>query len=135
MKYLFKKMILMVFALLLFLTAGNVLAISNLVCVQVKQNINCSLKTDQISKPLIDTWLSNQKNSITVKLLSGYREFKVIASKISYKSDNYFFDIPISYLESQGIPMPGIIRFNAKIYKSGPGSDPNMVYLDSDIPQ
>ena len=132
MKYLFKKMILMVFALLLFLTAGNVLAISNLVCVQVKQNINCSLKTDQISKPSIDTWLSNQENSITVKLLSGN---KIIGSNLSYKSDDYFFDIPISYLKSQGIAIPGNVNFNAKIYKSGPGSDPNMVYLDSDTSQ
>src|SRR3989338_6302335 len=132
MKYLFKKMILMVFALLLFLTAGNVLAISNLVCVQVKQNINCSLKTDQISKPSIDTWLSNQENSITVKLLSGN---KIIGSNLSYKSDDYFFDIPISYLKSQGIAIPGNVNFDAKIYKSGPGSDSNMVYLDSDTSQ
>jgi len=130
MKSLFKKITFAVFAISIFLVSQNALAISNIVCVQAEQDINCSLKTDQISKPSLNAWLSNQSNSVTVNLLSGN---KVISSIISYKLDDYSFSIPISYLKSQGISnIPGNISFNAKIYKSGPGADPNMVYLDSD---
>ena len=130
MKSLFKKITFAVFAISIFLVSQNALAISNIVCVQAGQGINCSLKTDQISKPSLNAWLSNQSNSVTVNLLS---ENKIISSITSYKLDDYSFSIPISYLKSQGISnIPGNVSFNAKIYKSGPGADPNMVYLDSD---
>src|SRR3989338_8479235 len=130
MKSLFKKITFAVFAISIFLVSQNALAISNIVCVQAGQGINCSLKTDQISKPSLNAWLSNQSNSVTVNLLS---ENKIISSITSYKLDDYSFSIQISYLKSQGISnIPGNVSFNAKIYKSGPGADPNMVYLDSD---
>ena len=130
MKSLFKKITFAVFAISIFLVSQNALAISNIVCVQAGQGINCSLKTDQISKPSLNAWLSNQSNSVTVNLLS---ENKIISSITSYKLDDYSFSIPISHLKSQGISnIPGNVSFNAKIYKSGPGADPNMVYLDSD---
>lgn len=128
MRFLNKKIIFILFSLGIFLTAQSAFAISQLSCSQAQESVNCLLKTDTISKPLLDQWLGVENNSIKVNLLA---ENKVVASVISYKADDYSFNIPISYLKSQNIDTLKDVTFAAKIYKSGPGSDPNMVYLDS----
>ncbi len=131
MKSLFKKVIFATFVLSLFLSAGNALAVNNLRCTQLEQNLTCVINTDTAIKNLFNTWIGeNQNNSITVELLA---ENKLISRKTFFQSDNYSFNnVPINTLLSNGIKIPNNVNFSTNIFKSGPNaSSSTPIYISS----